>query len=75
MNDNQQSPLQSSKVPQQKTCEKCGAKFDCHAPSGPCWCDEIKLKTDTLASLRAKYNDCLCPTCLKAVAAAQSPNI
>jgi hypothetical protein len=75
MADDQQSSLKTSKAPQQKVCEKCGAKFDCHAPWGPCWCDDVKLKTETLATLRAQYNDCLCPTCLKATAAAQSTKI
>jgi hypothetical protein len=66
------NPKSAANSPRQKVCEKCGATFDCHAPWGPCWCDEVKLKTETLASLRAKFKDCLCPTCLKAAAAAQS---
>jgi len=69
MADKQHFAQQNSNAPKQKVCEKCGAKFDCHAPWGPCWCDDIKLKRETLASLRAQYSDCLCPTCLKAAVA------
>jgi hypothetical protein len=55
-------------LPKQKVCEKCGAKFDCYSLGGPCWCEEIKLKLESLANLRAQFNDCLCPACLKATA-------
>jgi hypothetical protein len=55
-------------TPKQKVCEKCGVKFDCFSSAGPCWCEEVKLKPESLANLRKQYNDCLCPNCLKATA-------
>jgi hypothetical protein len=60
--------MNSANAPKQKVCEKCGAKFDCYSPCGPCWCDDVKLKPEALAELRSRYNDCLCPNCLKATA-------
>jgi hypothetical protein len=58
--------------PKQKVCEKCGVKFDCYSLGGPCWCEEVTLIPQSLANLRAQFNDCLCPTCLKAAAGQQS---
>ncbi len=77
MNERQQTsrnPVSTSNTPNQKICEKCGAKFDCYSALGPCWCEDVKLKPEALANLRAQYNDCLCPTCLKATAATQETN-
>jgi hypothetical protein len=54
--------------PTQKTCERCGEAFGCAAPQRSCWCDEVKLSAETLAELKSRYADCLCPHCL-AVAA------
>ncbi len=70
MSERQQTPENPSSAataPKQKVCEKCGAKFDCYSPWGPCWCEEVKLKPEALANLRARYDDCLCPNCLAAV--------
>ena len=52
----------------EKRCSKCGLAFDCGGLFG-CWCRDVKLSEAQLATLRGKYVDCLCPTCLKAVAA------
>jgi len=68
MSERQQTSKQTAGAPKQKICEKCGAKFDCYAPWGPCWCDDVKLKPGALANLRAQYKDCLCPNCLRATA-------
>jgi hypothetical protein len=47
-------------------CGRCGAAFDCTL-DGPCWCAaepyRLPLPTDT--------TDCLCPACLRALAAAR----
>ena len=51
----------------EKRCSQCGAAFDCGGLFG-CWCRDVKLDEKTLADLRGKYGDCLCPGCLKALA-------
>ena len=50
----------------EKRCEKCGETFGCGGLLG-CWCRDVKLDTATLALLKERYNDCLCPECLKAM--------
>jgi hypothetical protein len=52
----------------EKRCSKCGAAFDCGGLLG-CWCRDVKLDEAALAELKASYADCLCPACLKTVAA------
>jgi hypothetical protein len=52
----------------EKRCSKCGLAFDCGGLFG-CWCRDVKLSTAQLALLREQFVDCLCPSCLKAVAA------
>jgi len=48
-------------------CSKCGAEFACD-PAGACWCKDetVRLPMPTGAA-----TSCLCPTCLRATAAAQ----
>jgi hypothetical protein len=46
----------------EKICESCGQAFECRL--GACWCDDASLSDERRAQLRARYNDCLCPTCL-----------
>jgi cysteine-rich CWC protein len=58
-----QEPIEAtSNAIREKTCEACGATFECRA--GGCWCDDVALAAITRAELRARYDDCLCPTCL-----------
>lgn len=61
------SPAQA---PKQKTCEACGTQFPCSSPWGPCWCEDVKVGRDTLAEIRSRYSECLCPKCLTAAASA-----
>jgi hypothetical protein len=56
-----------------QTCEACGATFGCGAEAGGCWCNDVKLDAATLARLRATHERCLCPACLRALAAAAAP--
>jgi hypothetical protein len=56
--------------PKQKICQACGTQFPCASPSGPCWCEDVKVSTQTLAELRVQYDECLCPKCLTAAACA-----
>jgi hypothetical protein len=56
----------------QKSCSKCGAEFECGGLFG-CWCRDVKLDRDMLAALKARYDDCLCPDCLKKLAVVDTP--
>jgi hypothetical protein len=51
-------------------CARCGAAFACGTGGrdGGCWCGEEVTRLPLPASSTA---DCLCPTCLRAVAVAQ----
>jgi hypothetical protein len=53
--------------PVQKLCAACGENFTCVAAAGACWCEDVKLTSETRAALRTEYSDCLCPTCLAKV--------
>ena len=52
----------------EKRCPKCGVAFECGGLFG-CWCRDVKLDAAQLAQLRQQFVDCLCPTCLKGIAA------
>jgi hypothetical protein len=62
-------------TPKVKVCEACGTGFDCFTPRGPCWCEDVKLSSETLAELRAQYRECLCPACLKDAAAKEQSSL
>lgn len=49
---------------QNRTCERCGAKFCCGAEAGDtlCWCYELP---HVLPVNGTQYNGCLCPECLR----------
>jgi hypothetical protein len=49
-------------VAQQKSCRRCGTRFDCC--SGDCWCEDVQLTAATLKWLQRNYAGCLCPACL-----------
>ena len=69
---NARKPVKSAPAqpPKQKICEACGAQFPCSSPWGPCWCEDVKVSSQTLAEIRTRYNECLCPKCLTAAASA-----
>ena len=52
-------------VVRQKWCQSCGRMFGCCA--GGCWCDDVPLTDAVRAELCERYEDCLCPTCLRNV--------
>ena len=56
----------------EKRCPKCGTSFECGGLFG-CWCRDVKLDKAALASLKERYDDCLCPACLKQLAALDAP--
>jgi len=58
----QVAALEQEPSAHRKTCPACGATFPC-LPGG-CWCAALRLSPVTLQELRAKYDNCLCPTCL-----------
>lgn len=49
-------------------CAACGGPLTC--TPGACWCDSVTLTDDVRATLRARYDDCLCANCLRTAAAA-----
>jgi len=54
-------------------CPRCGGPFACGVgadPATPCFCVSITLGPERLAELRARYRDCLCADCLRALASA-----
>jgi hypothetical protein len=46
------------------TCEACGASFTCYPAPGACWCSTMDLAAGAIEEVKAKFADCLCPTCL-----------
>jgi hypothetical protein len=57
-----------------KTCQACGAEFDCAMLSGRCWCGEVKLNREQASDLKSRYSDCLCPNCLNEAARNGAPS-
>jgi hypothetical protein len=47
----------------QKTCQGCGAEFECGTLC--CWCGEIKVDATVRQELKQKFTDCLCRACLE----------
>ncbi|HEY7189089.1 MAG TPA: cysteine-rich CWC family protein [Vicinamibacterales bacterium] len=52
-----------------QACAACGGDFICGATVTGCWCTQVKLNADTRASLRGRYKNCLCRSCLEREAA------
>jgi len=48
-----------------KKCSKCQSIFECGNNSSGCWCEEVFIGLETLKALKATYDNCLCPKCLK----------
>lgn len=51
-----------------KTCPLCGKQFGCTQGQPGCWCEEVVLRRETLAKIRAVTDKCICPACLSAFA-------
>ena len=50
-------------------CARCGAGFGCN-PAGSCWCGQEAFKLPVpLPGKYAAFGDCLCPGCLREIAA------
>ena len=52
----------------EKICGHCGQAFGCAGTYG-CWCGDLKLTDVQRAWIKERYQNCLCPACLAAVAA------
>jgi hypothetical protein len=60
------------KATRQQTCERCGTSFGCtdKGPAGSCWCSEEEFRLPVpLPPDVGPYGDCLCPDCIRMVAA------
>lgn len=55
--------------PEAKVCSMCGETFGCGARLDGCWCTDVTVSQETVDSLKADYDDCLCPKCLGSLAA------
>ena len=65
-------------IPSLKTpsvCESCGDEFTCGASLKGCWCMDLQLTDKSREELKKKFDDCLCPSCLKEFAEPESPEI
>jgi hypothetical protein len=50
--------------PDIKTCPSCGTSFTCTG-NEDCWCEKVRINKKEMLLIMQKYNDCLCPDCLK----------
>jgi hypothetical protein len=48
----------------EKKCPKCGKLFACYGEKD-CWCEKVRIHKREMTEILQKYNDCLCPECLK----------
>ncbi|MBZ8140482.1 hypothetical protein CLD22_11295 [Rubrivivax gelatinosus] len=56
-----------------ESCPRCGGAFHCGAAGpGPCACSQFKLEPRQLRAMMSLYPRCLCPDCLRAIAAGAS---
>ena len=56
--------------PETDRCPRCDAIFGCGVASGNCWCSGVTLTPERQAELAVDYEGCLCPNCLRELAAA-----
>jgi hypothetical protein len=53
-----------------KTCPRCGASFECKLNNPVhCQCAGVELDEDQLLAIAEHFPDCLCVSCLRAIAA------
>lgn len=56
----------------EQACEGCGETFVCGPLTvGGCWCMREKVPPEKLAEIKAQYERCLCPACLRKAAAGE----
>jgi hypothetical protein len=53
---------------EQKPCPRCGASFECKVGNVVlCQCASVELSPEEQAWIQARYDDCLCAACMKAL--------
>ncbi|NOS82251.1 MAG: hypothetical protein HOP32_11795 [Nitrospira sp.] len=52
-----------------KPCENCGQTFTCVGYQ--CWCGGLGITEQQMDWIADRFEDCLCPACLKKVAAGE----
>lgn len=51
-----------------KACPRCGGGFECKVGNVlQCQCMAVPLDTEDRAYIQARYEDCLCAACMKAL--------
>jgi len=55
-----------SRAAANEDCSSCGEAFHCQP--GNCWCDQLHLTRQALLEMQSRFDRCLCPNCLQAVA-------
>jgi len=56
-----------------KTCPRCGRVFECKLNNPVhCECAQVHLSEETLLRIQEQYRDCLCLSCLTALAGGES---
>lgn len=50
-----------------KICEACGGMFECGGYQ--CWCGKWGITEQQMDWIATRFQDCLCPICLKKVGA------
>ena len=53
--------------PVTKTCENCRQEFECGGYQ--CWCGKVGITEPQMNWIAARFQDCLCQTCLTKVGA------
>lgn len=59
-----------------EVCPRCGTDFPCgvgRPPATPCACAQVRLGAELRAALALRWTRCLCPGCLRALAAGERP--
>jgi hypothetical protein len=47
-----------------KVCPECKTSFTCEGEKD-CWCESYQIHKKEMLIITSKYNDCLCPDCLR----------
>jgi hypothetical protein len=47
-----------------KKCPRCKASFSCEGDND-CWCEQVQILRKDMIKIMERFNDCLCPDCLK----------
>lgn len=53
-------------------CPRCDGEVGCAIATGACWCAGVTLPAQRQRELAERYDGCLCPACLRELAA-QAP--